>query len=111
MDEIYGLLIWLPRFYENYFVIENVQPYYVTLTRPTFKVGRHLFWANFSVPSKIKKKNQWKHGQIGGIMRENKSTEERNMVDPEIGKYILDYLRSKPTLINRTLMEFLRNSP
>lgn len=98
LEDIYGFLLWLPKYFENYFCIENVQPWYITPIKPTFRIGRHIFWSNFYVPSNTIKKNICKHGDIGGIVREKKTQDERNMVDPKIGKYILDQLQA-PGLI------------
>jgi DNA (cytosine-5)-methyltransferase 1 len=34
------------------FVVENVVPYYKPIVDPTIKLGRHLFWSNFSIVEK-----------------------------------------------------------
>jgi DNA (cytosine-5)-methyltransferase 1 len=41
--------------YKGKWVIENVEPYYEPLIKPTVKCGRHLFWSNFNIePLEIK---------------------------------------------------------
>ena len=46
---LYELKTWLDYNYKGKYVIENVIPYYKPLIKPTIKIGRHLFWANFSI--------------------------------------------------------------
>jgi DNA (cytosine-5)-methyltransferase 1 len=47
--KLYEIKIFLDyNFYGNY-VIENVVPYYEPPIKPTVKIGRHLFWANFEI--------------------------------------------------------------
>lgn len=117
LTAVYGLKFWLQQNYSNFYVIENVQPYYKVPIKPTVKLGRHLFWSNFSILPKIfphKFLGTNKHGKIGGVMREDYNhqiekmmlidikkelaesfkgkklrTVVRNCVDPKIGKYIL----------------------
>jgi len=49
--ELYQEIIFLQNFFKGGFVVENVTPYYKPLIDPTFKIGRHLFWANFQIQS------------------------------------------------------------
>jgi DNA (cytosine-5)-methyltransferase 1 len=46
---LYELKIWLDYNYEGNYVIENVVPYYEPPIKPTARLGRHLFWANFEI--------------------------------------------------------------
>lgn len=120
LTEIYGLLIWLERYYTGAFVIENVQPYYKLLIPPTIRLGRHYFWSNFPIPKKQFGNPGKGHGKLRGIIRTN--THElikqnqlediekellgiprrdrlmRNCVDPRIGQHILSALRQNPSL-------------
>lgn len=129
MTSIYGLIDWLKRNYSGNWIIENVQPWYVAKSQPTVRIDRHLFWSNFSIKkTTFKNGDKWKHGKIGGVMRTplkdlvaqyhlesvfedlkttfGRYTEKRyeqiirNCVNPKIGKYILDQLINKPTLLN-----------
>lgn len=52
---LWAEIIFLQNFKKNTdikFVVENVQPYYQPFVKPTAKIGRHLFWANFEIPEK-----------------------------------------------------------
>ncbi len=42
-------ILFLQHFAKSKYVIENVDPYYKIFI-PAQKVGRHLFWANFTIP-------------------------------------------------------------
>lgn len=42
-------IIFLQHFCKKLWVVENVVPYYEPLIKPTAKIGRHLFWSNFSI--------------------------------------------------------------
>jgi len=46
---LYQVIIFLTHFYEGKWVVENVKPYYEPLIKPTCKMGRHYFWANFEI--------------------------------------------------------------
>ncbi len=46
--DLYQEIIFLNNSYDGKWVVENVVPYYKPLIPPTQKVGRHLFWSNFS---------------------------------------------------------------
>jgi DNA (cytosine-5)-methyltransferase 1 len=45
---LYEEVIFLKHFHPGLFVVENVQPYYDQLV-PATRVGRHLFWSNFTL--------------------------------------------------------------
>lgn len=47
--QLYQVIIFLQHFYKGGWVVENVKPYYEPLIKPTKEVGRHLFWANFTI--------------------------------------------------------------
>ena len=49
--KLYEEIIFLKNFCKTRFVIENVKPYYQPLIEPDAKLGRHLFWSNFLIPS------------------------------------------------------------
>src|SRR5574344_283611 len=51
--KLWAEIIFLQNFTKNTnikFVVENVKPYYEPFVKPTAKLGRHLFWANFEIP-------------------------------------------------------------
>ncbi len=106
--KLYSMVIALSKFYSGLFAIENVNPYYIPLMKPTSKIGRHPIWSNYNIPEKKFKKKQFKGD--GGTKNESletlcmflqidpKTVEGipnikqylRNGVDPNAGKYILD---------------------
>lgn len=83
-------------------VVENVIPYYKTLLEPSIQISRHNFWCNFHTDDIKIKENRKHHGIITGnetVYGYNISEYDidypkrkilRNLVNPEIGKYILD---------------------
>jgi len=82
-------------------VIENVIPYYDPLIKPSVKINRHYFWSNFYIENKNIKENRKHHGIMTGnetiydfnISKyniKNKRKILRNLVNSELGKYILD---------------------
>lgn len=50
--KLYEEIIFLENYFDGKFVVENVIPYYEPLI-PAQKRGRHLYWANFKLPSNI----------------------------------------------------------
>lgn len=110
-------IIFLKHFFNGKYVVENVKSYYKPMIEPQV-VGRHYFWANFTIPKKeidyiqigtmnrsASKTSQRKaiireaqipeltdlHGlELTGIRLRNKRQVLRNCVYPEIGKFILD---------------------
>jgi len=48
---LYQEVIFLQTYFNGKWVVENVDPYYKPLIEPSFKIGRHLFWGNFTVSS------------------------------------------------------------
>ena len=111
-------------FLENYakftckYIVENVKPYYTPFVRQNLELGRHLFWSNFHIPFTDIKTDEI----IGNIsdgstvfgmnlkkynMPSVKYKKQilRNMVNPEVGKYILDRAMEKPILMQGGLFE------
>ena len=92
----------LKHFCKAPWVIENVSIYYEPIIQPAFSLDRHLFWSNFYVPFKKfsgrgvehKKINGANHTIFGVNISKFKCTEKRkllrNMVNPEVGQYILN---------------------
>ena len=46
---LYQEIIFLQNFFKGKWVVENVQPYYEPLIKPTKEIGRHLFWSNLNL--------------------------------------------------------------
>lgn len=91
-------------------LVENVKPYYKPLIAPTFQLGRHNYWANFTLPQflgfyplkrtmtgresvadleilKGFKLHNFKLGTIG------KRQALRNAVTPGLGNYLLEHVK------------------
>ena len=102
--KLYQEILFLDKWFEGKYVIENVIPYYDPLI-PAKKRGRHLYWTNFILPNNLNERK-------AGIMESNNEVEKwcefhdydfrkykgkqsiqkvaRNLVDYEAGKTILD---------------------
>jgi DNA (cytosine-5)-methyltransferase 1 len=48
--QLYEEILLLQGYFEGLWVVENVEPWYDPLIEPK-KSGRHMFWANFEIPS------------------------------------------------------------
>ncbi len=46
---VYQEIILLKHWFNGKWVIENVNPYYEPLIKPTISLGRHIFWSNFKI--------------------------------------------------------------
>lgn len=105
---LFSIIIFLKHHFHGEWVVENVDIYYKPLITPTVKLGRHLFWSNFLIPPKefkrkythaksdIKKLKEEYHAEDVPLYRGMKERQIlRNMVKPEIGKYILDSINTK----------------
>ncbi|OLZ39882.1 hypothetical protein A6E15_02300 [Natrinema saccharevitans] len=106
---LYQEIVFLDRFFDGDWVVENVEPYYDELI-PGQKVGRHLFWSNYHIPdfeepardfpftsgnpSDREKLESWlgistsKNIYLG---TSNDPTQVlRNAVHPELGRHVFD---------------------
>jgi DNA (cytosine-5)-methyltransferase 1 len=113
---LYQEIILLSKVFKGRYCVENVLPYYNYLIEPSIVLGRHAYWCNFHVPYKKVSTNnliaghtkpdgklssdmvtgerrylEQLHGiDLSGFSGIDKRRCLRNMVEPEIGKYILD---------------------
>ena len=98
---LYEEILFLQYNFEGKYVVENVNPYYEPLIKPTFKLDRHLFWSNFEVESKEFDRPKIRSAQIpqlqeflgydlSGYKLPNKRQVLRNCVNPAVGKHILE---------------------
>jgi len=84
-------------------VIENVRSYYKPLIPPSAIIGRHAFWSNFPIKSKYYKakspviaRMKGSDSHYGFVLRKGdvkdvrRKTVLRNLVNPEIAKYIFN---------------------
>jgi len=120
---LYGIIVFLKTFFKGLWCVENVNPYYIPLIKPSVALGRHSFWTNYNVPEMNFVYDVLKIQGEKGIVRNNKPTpmselvENKklknkklaidNCVDSEIGKYLLECAENKYSLIelNSPLLE------
>lgn len=102
--KLYEEIIFLEKWFDGKYVVENVIPYYDPLI-PAKKRGRHLYWTNFNLPNNLRSRNasimegkdevtkwckfhDYNFRQYTGKQRLDKIA--RNLVDYEAGKTILE---------------------
>jgi DNA (cytosine-5)-methyltransferase 1 len=100
---LYEEIIFLKNHFKGNWLIENVIPYYEPLIKPNYKIDRHLIWCNFPIDV-IKFKDNSKVEWLKGTdchygfdlsnykLKVRKQQILRNCVNPDLAKYILDYL-------------------
>ena len=102
--KLYQEIILLQNFYKGKWVIENVKPYYEPLIQPTFSIDRHYFWSSdFILTPQFNNNYTSIRDDVNAMAKQYdidinilKSCNVecrlvlRNMVVPEIGKYIFD---------------------
>lgn len=102
--KLYEEILFLDKWFNGKYVVENVIPYYEPLI-PAKKRGRHLYWTNFNLPNNLNERkggimegkdevskwcvfHDYDFRQYKGEQRTNKIS--RNLVDYEVGKTILE---------------------
>ena len=112
---LYEVKIFLDFNFKGKYVIENVIPYYNPVIKPTAKIGRHLFWANFNIDESFEAK-QPKNFIMTGTVQGSKELKEwlginyegniyyngnndpcqvlRNCVHPLMGMHVFNCLTS-----------------
>ena len=102
--KLYEEIIFLDKWFEGKYVVENVIPYYQPLIEAK-KRGRHLYWTNFNLPTDVGarkgsimegkdeitrwcKFHEYDFRKYKGNQRTDKIA--RNLVDYEVGKTILE---------------------
>jgi len=98
---LYQEILLLEGYFDGYWCIENVIPWYEPLIEPQ-KLGRHCFWTNFEIPpKKFEARGSFDNTNelaktlgydITNWKKVDKKLLLRNCTEPEIGKYILDTL-------------------
>lgn len=98
---LYQEIIFLQHFCESKWVAENVIPYYKPMIEPTVELDRHLFWSNFKIPkiefergdtqtwSVVSGTENYGFGIADKKIKHRKDQIIRNLVNPELGLYIL----------------------
>lgn len=99
---LYQEIIFLQKFFYGKYIIENVIPYYKPLI-PAQQIGRHLFWANFTIGkctvndygdlknlnvTQLSKLHEFDVSNYQGYKRKRQIL--RNCVDAGVGKHIMD---------------------
>jgi len=122
---LYSIIIFLRRFFNGRFIVENVIPHYKPLIIPTSIVDRHYIWSNFIIEKKVFRKRTGNlkdypiktlceiHNLdlsiLNGLPKkldqnhDCRGTILRNCVKPEVGKYIFDCMNK--TKIQKKLIE------
>jgi DNA (cytosine-5)-methyltransferase 1 len=96
-------IIFMRYYLKCKWIIENVKPYYDPFLLPDCKMGKHLFWSNFSINDRFffnhpscreegVKELQETHGfdLSGKKVSSRKVQILRNCVNPELGLYIFE---------------------
>jgi len=90
---------------KQFFVIENVKPYYEPLVKETVELERHLFWSNFRINKFELDKVKRHHNsvkptdQLYGYdltkytIKHDKIKILRNMVNPDVGLYVFEQMQ------------------
>jgi len=102
-------VIFLNKFAECKWVVENVKPYYkdleniMEIIKPQAILQKHYIWSNFNILGKKFPSKMYHFNTISELEKEkgiiipndaqNKSLLLKNCVKPEIGKHILDCAR------------------
>lgn len=103
---LYSFIVFLSNYYEGKWVVENVEPYYEPLIKPTVNLGHHLFWSNYPIPNKqfeqpkvdifhVKSSTKRYGFSLEGKGGFRKDHYLRSYVNPEIGKYVFECAISK----------------
>ena len=105
--KLYQEIILLKNFAskKTLWIIENVKPYYEYLISPNIILSRHPFWCNFyiyekniidkRIHSNIKGSDILYGFDLSNYKINNKRQTLRNMVNPELGLYILNQALKK----------------
>lgn len=99
---LYQEILLLQNVFNGLWIVENVIPYYKPLIAPSVILGRHCFWSNFHIDKKhfaseisilnTKLENEFFDiKSIKGLTFYEKRRIVRNIVHPEIGKYIMEF--------------------
>jgi DNA (cytosine-5)-methyltransferase 1 len=99
---LYQEILFLMYNFKGKWVVENVIPYYTPLIKPTSKLQRHLFWANYHIGEKWFQKEILRDSQIPQLSAihgvnldsyklSNKRQVLRNAILPELGLHVFEH--------------------
>lgn len=116
---LYQEIILLKYFAKGYWVVENVVPYYKPLVDASIELHRHLFWSNFHIQETEISDDRIHQDIVGSSIIygfdlnkykvDNKRKLLRNMVNPEVGNYILNSARNTFEPIQEGLFDNTNN--
>ena len=97
--KLWSEIIFLQYNFKGKWVVENVKPYYTPFIPATADLQRHLFWANFDIPSVEFEKDMIRVAQIPQLQElhgynlkdyklSNKRQVLRNCVLPGLGEHV-----------------------
>ena len=97
--KLWSEIIFLQYNFKGKWVVENVKPYYAPFIPATADLQRHLFWANFDIPSVKFQKDMLRAAQIPQLQElhgynldayklPNKRQVLRNCVLPGLGEHV-----------------------
>jgi len=110
---LYQEILFLMYNFKGKWVVENVIPYYTPLIKPTSKLQRHLFWANYHIGEKWFQKEILRDSQIPQLSAihgvnldsyklSNKRQVLRNAILPELGLHVFEH--SQLTIQNHGML-------
>ena len=101
---LYSEIVFLRNYACALWVVENVEPYYEPLIAPSFRLQRHFFWSNFTVPeidfprSELRTKNKITdfddYALVVNTGIPNKRQVLRNQTEPLVGKHIMSSVKT-----------------
>jgi DNA (cytosine-5)-methyltransferase 1 len=116
--KLYEEIIFLKHFAPCNWIVENVKPYYQPLIIPVM-IDRHCFWSNLLIPkAQFETKRETNLCCITGggsnygftlkgySIKHRKDQILRNLVNPDIGKYLLDIAMATPFKIEQEELFF-----
>ena len=97
--KLWSEIIFLQYNFKGKWVVENVKPYYTPFIPATADLQRHLFWANFDIPSVEFQKDMIRVAQIPQLQElhgynledyklPTKRQVLRNCVRPGLGEHV-----------------------
>ena len=102
---LYQEIIFLDTYFKGKYVVENVIPFYEPLI-PAQKRGRHLYWANFTIPANVGERKNPDFSRVVDCVgrmsefhdydfhkykgKQHKGKISRNLVDYEAGRTIFE---------------------
>jgi len=111
---LYQEIIFLEKFFDGQWVVENVEPYYEELRKPAAILDRHYFWANYhigyfesdNVDIQGGKREDWQ--RVLGINIDGYEFQDRtdkllrNCVHPDLGLHVFESATQvNPSTINQ----------